>query len=595
MEFVTKMDIEPEFIGFNFDLKMKNSDYESPFKIIEYKPKTPYDKISTFNQIIHKQNADSDELYNFTLEHNAKNNFEFYRLIFKHEIKNTTNETNEYKQNDLVLKHLIYQMASMASMTHIDKKFHYLKTHILFNIFNNENILNSLFETFSNAQKIYRILNRFAFICKWKKAPYKIQTDLCMEEIDKKQRNVITILHHNHKYLFTISDILNILNNSLTNSCYFFTEPLPIKNPYTNLPFQKSDLYNMYFFIKERVSIIPPLFQAYFISNFDLKEFRDNNQPLIQRYIIDNHVKNGGCMTLYNSILKMLKNTNYTNYTNGIIKNKLIIDKDFPKEKLVEIMKPYLKLYFTSTITNDMSLRNNAKSELRNRLNAFYNYNKMFGRKMYSIDNKNNKIFKYNDKHIEFKKTSRLLNFDVSHLRINEINQDYNAVTEINITNSIERLNNINRLFYNYNETNEFQYVNYNDANQNAVDEDSDSDTDTDIDSDSDNGSEINDDNDTIIILDNGTTSEIINNENNNEADNEHDNDIIEQQHSRRRTMNRILLNTPNIDPVRMPNTSNFIYNSIRNHLFESTPGIEDTDRDIYWFIDRNGDSSLNE
>jgi len=219
----------------------------------------------------------------------------------------------------------------------------------------------------------------------------------------------------------------------------------------------------------------------------------------------------------------------------------------------------------------------------------------MFGRKMYSIDNKNNKIFKYNDKHIEFKKTSRLLNFDVSHLRINEINQDYNAIVDINITNSIERLNNINRLFYNYNETNEFQYVNYNDANQNAVDEDSDSDTDTDIDSDSDNGSEINDDNDTIIILDNGTTSEIINNENNNEADNEHDNDIIEQQHSRRRTMNRILLNTPNIDPVRMPNTSNFIYNSIRNHLFESTPGIEDTDRDIYWFIDRNGDSSLNE
>jgi hypothetical protein len=408
-----------------------------------------------------------------------------------------------------------------------------------------------------------------------------------MEEIDKKQRNVITILHHNHKYLFTISDILNIVNNSLTNSCYFFTEPLPIKNPYTNLPFQKSDLYNMYFFIKERVSIIPPLFHAYFISNFDLKEFRDNNEPLLQRYIIDNHIKNGGCMTLYNSILKMLKTTNYTN---GVIQNKLIIDKDFPKEKLVEIMKPYLKLYFTSTITNDMSLRNNAKSELRNRLNAFYNYNKMFGRKMYSIDTKNNKIFKYNDKHIEFKNKSKLLNFHVSHLKIDENVEDYNTATNIIISTTIERINNINRLFqFNVDSNNEFQYVDYHSTNQNAVDDDSDSDSDSN--SDSDNGSETNDDNDTIIILDNGTTSEIINNENNNEDDN----DIFEQQTTRRRRIDRILLNTPNIDPDRMPNTSNFIYNSIRNHLFEPTPVIEDTDGDIYWFIDRNGDSSLNQ
>lgn len=478
-------------------------------------------------------------------------------------------------------------MISVASMMNIDKKFSYLKNNILFNYFNNQHILNSLFDTFSNAQKIYRSLNRFAFLCKWKKAPYKIQTDLCMEEINKNQRNVITILHHNYKYLFTISDILNILNTSLTNSSYFFTEPLVIKNPYTNLPFHKSDLYNMYFFIKERVSIIPPLFHAYFISNFDLKSFRDNNEPLIQRYIIDNHVKNSTCNVLYNSVLKMLK---LTNYTNGAVKNKLIIDKDFPKEKLVEIMRPYLKLYFTSMISNDISIRNCAEKELCNRLIAFYNYNKMFGRKMYSIDKTNKKkIFKYNDNHIEFKRTSKLLNFDVSHLRINEINEDYNAMANINIANSIERLNNINRLFYNYNETNEFHYVNYNNNNSNAVDS-SDSDSDSDIESDD-------DDNDTIIILDNGETSQVINSSNNDDNDN---NDNIVQQSTRRRTFNHILLNTPNIDPVRMPNTSNFIYNSVSNHLFERTTVIEpttlvDTDTDIYWFIDRNGDRTMNE
>jgi len=573
MEFDKKMEVDQNPFEFNFDSKIKNNDYGNPFEIIEYKPNAPYDKISTFNQILNKQNADSDEVYNFVLENNAKNNFEFYRLVFKYELYNSEKK-KDYNQDILILKHFIYQMISVASMMNIEKKFNYLKNNILFNCFNNQNIIFSLFNTFSNAQKVYRTLNRFAFLCKWKKSPYKIQTDLCMEEINKNQRNVITILHHNYKYLFTISDILNILNTSLTNSSYFFTEPLVIKNPYTNLPFHKSDLYNMYFFIKERVSIIPPLFHAYFISNFDLKEFRDNNEPLIQRYIIDNHVKNSTCNVLYTSILKMLK---LTNYTKGAIKNKLIIDKDFPKEKLVEIMRPYLKLYFTSMISNDISIRNCAEKELSDRLIAFYNYNKMFGRKMYYIDKINKKkIFKYNDNYIEFKKTSKLLNFDCSHLRINEINEDYNAITNLNITNSIERMNNNSRLFYNYNETNEFHYVDYNN-NSNAIDS---SDSDSDIESDD-------DDNDTIIILDNGETSQVINSNNDN-----NDNNV--QQSTRRRTYNHILLNTPNIDPIRMPNTSNFIYNSVRNHLFEQTTHV-DTDTDIYWFIDRNGDRTMSE
>jgi len=178
------------------------------------------------------------------------------------------------------------------------------------------------------------------------------------------------------------------------------------------------------------------------------------------------------------------------------------------------------------------------------------------------------------------------LNFDVSHLRINEINEDYNAIANINIANSIQRLNNINRLFYNYNETNEFHYVDYNN-NSNAIDS---SDSDSDIESD--------DDNDTIIILDNGETSQVINSNNNHDNDNDdnhdNDNDNIVQQATRRRTYNHILLNTPNIDPIRMPNTSNFIYNSVRNHLFEQTTHV-DTDTDIYWFIDRNGDRTMNE
>ena len=98
-----------------------------------------------------------------------------------------------------------------------------------------ENFINNLFlknkyklfiEYFYKIQKTYNALNRFAFICKFKKTNIMVKTDLCLNPININDKNILCIYHVNAKYLFSINDLIKIINNSLTSSHNFFSEPL---------------------------------------------------------------------------------------------------------------------------------------------------------------------------------------------------------------------------------------------------------------------------------------------------------------------------------------------------------------------------------
>ena len=139
-------------------------------------------------------------------------------------------------------------------------------------IFFNNDIKNEFSILFSKIQKIYKSFRRFAFIYKYKKARIVVNTDMTLNEISEKDRNIICIYQNKSKYLFHILDLINIINASLTNSYVFFAEPLHVKNPFNNLAFNKSTLYNIYFFIKFHTNLYPELVFKYFQTNFDLGE-----------------------------------------------------------------------------------------------------------------------------------------------------------------------------------------------------------------------------------------------------------------------------------------------------------------------------------
>jgi hypothetical protein len=163
---------------------------------------------------------------------------------------------------------------------------------------------------------------------------------------------------------------------------------------------------------------MPILFYNFFLCNFNLRKFRDNNEYIIRDIAIKKYIDTSSIFTLFGIIRAMLKKNQYG--------KQLSIDVKFPREKLVTIMKPYLKLYMTVTYSVDINKRYVANRRLDAGIKAFVKYNPCFGQKtlikntfhlpssdndcivpfqglmmIYAKKNQYTEIF--NDKHIVFK------------------------------------------------------------------------------------------------------------------------------------------------------------------------------------------------
>jgi len=227
------------------------------------------------------------------------------------------------------------------------------------------------------SQRHYSALCRFAHIFKVKHAPIIMNTDLYLNELRITDRNVIVLLQNNYRYLFAITDLNKIIETSLCNSPYFISEPIPIKNPYNKMPFSKSDLYNIYFQIKDRLMRTPDILYQFFLSNFNLTKFKRNNQVLIREKYIHRFIENEDKETQLDYIYNVLSfNTN------------IKIDDDFPDDDLVRIFKPYLRLYLEMNYSIDSSVRHRSKCLLMHKLHIFHMHNPQFGRRLYKVKNK---------------------------------------------------------------------------------------------------------------------------------------------------------------------------------------------------------------
>jgi len=266
------------------------------------------------------------------------------------------------------------------------------------------------------SQRHYTALCKFAHIFKMKRAPIIMNTDLYLNEIRITDRNVIVLLHHNCRYLFTITDLNKIIETSLCNSPYFISEPIPVKNPYNKMPFSKSDLYNIYFQIKNRLMRTPDILYQFFLSNFNLTKFKRNNQVLIREKYIHRFIENEDRETLVDYIQNALSfNTN------------IKIDDDFPEDDLVRIFKPYLRLYLEMNYSIDSSVRHRSKCLLMHKLHIFHMHNPQFGRRLYRVKNKRvigEATFNYD--HVEFKRArDDAASFLSSHTTIRSEGDDY--------------------------------------------------------------------------------------------------------------------------------------------------------------------------
>lgn len=273
--------------------------------------------------------------------------------------------------------YLPYDNKKWYNIKSFKNKFQILDTIVL----KNEQLIDDekqlFFYKFSKAQNAYSALRKLVNIYRHKSGKkFEIDTDLCFNEFSKfTPRILISLVEDKVLYRFRLSDLVNIINRSLTNAPLFFAEPQAIKNPYTNIPFSLSNLYNIYFKLRETHYNMPMLFHQYFICNFDLGKFKNQNECYIRDKSIDNFVNNASIDERYQYIMRMF----YTHYKSITFR----VDPYFPREKLVSIFKNYLHSFLLEEYSLNPYVRETNKIQLEYNLTIFSQLNPDFGKKIW--------------------------------------------------------------------------------------------------------------------------------------------------------------------------------------------------------------------
>ena len=375
-------------------------------------PKT----LNTFYLILHKKTAGSLELYNQSID----NSTELYNTLFMNDFnKFDSNENTPFQQSQIIALKLFIYGFIVNGMNNIIKHKYYYICKINENIFINQELKDLFFDAISSTQRIYNILNRFSYRWKCKRMVSLNKVDLFMNEINDKQKNVMTIIQNKQKFLFTTIDIIHLFEHSLTNMDFKYSVPLVTKNPYNNVPFSKTNLFNIYFFLYKNFIRVPLLIQQFFYSGFNLKHFRDNNHFLILDSYINKYIKTTDDTLLHLLLKEMITVLGF--------QFKIKVHYEFSKSEYLNVMKPYLKLYLLGKHCYNGEDKDYYFKELRYKLNRFYIFNPIYGKKM--IDSKTGEPY-FPDQHPLFE--SYFHDFNKTHLIINETVQNtfinyYNA------------------------------------------------------------------------------------------------------------------------------------------------------------------------
>jgi len=170
-------------------------------------------------------------------------------------------------------------------------------------------------------------------------------TDLYFNPLNKYPKSQLTnLIIDNTIYKFRISNLINMWLDSLTKQENLFCKPIILKNPYTNLPFEKHNLYNLFFAIYFSSYIIPTLIYNFFIVDFNIDLFVFKYYPILKDHAIKNFILNGTVSELYESIHNMLYT--FKQHLGGIyLPNRLAYSR---KKFIVKELTPYLKDYLIS-------------------------------------------------------------------------------------------------------------------------------------------------------------------------------------------------------------------------------------------------------
>jgi hypothetical protein len=155
-----------------------------------------------------------------------------------------------------------------------------------------------------------------------------------------------------------------------------FIDPLIAKNPYTNIPFTKTELFNIYLELRLKGFRIPEFFQKFYECEFNIYEFRLKHDTELRDHGIKQYVKQSTATELYEDVLDMIKEQN--------LQKRIRIDSGFPINHFVKTMLPYLNMFFLGKYSFSSITRKYANIQLRLHLDKFASTNPIYGKRIIS-------------------------------------------------------------------------------------------------------------------------------------------------------------------------------------------------------------------
>jgi len=152
----------------------------------------------------------------------------------------------------------------------------------------------------------------------------------------------ITLIHFNKKYIFRLTDLINIWITGLTKNISLSPHPRYPINPYINKPFRKHHLFLIYFKLLDSTITIPLLIQKFFKLEFNLSNFEFEMYTELKEHAIENHIEEASDSTILFEIINMLESLR-------IQLDYVYVDTRLPPNCMkivINTLKPFLKEYF---------------------------------------------------------------------------------------------------------------------------------------------------------------------------------------------------------------------------------------------------------
>jgi hypothetical protein len=299
-------------------------------------------------------------------------------IFFKHEIqKQKETIINDCAQHNCYAN--IGLIESVCAMYETDKLNVY-SNHVEDNPFIHRCMQQHILNILCNATHKKNALTSICIRYVRKRRTSYVTTDLALNPLSETNpKYLIDIMHDYKKYTFKLFDLANIIFNSLTNADdHFFSTPLVIKNPYTNIKFSVSNLYIIYFCMQQRGLYIHPLFTLFMQENFNLALFSIKHEGLIKEYIIDNTIhKLSNHTSLCQEIRSMFRELNiYNTYT--MIYEPILDDLVSIPQDVMVTFKPLLFHYYHSLFSMNSYYRQVEHNKLIKKILAFKKENPFF-------------------------------------------------------------------------------------------------------------------------------------------------------------------------------------------------------------------------